>query len=255
MYQHVSRGKMLKILYLVVLISQLLNLSSAFLKSSQFKSRCMFQLHSSTVSVDSFKNNLYDSDREIPSDGPNNLIVAPSKPPIVISISDLTGGKTKAANAKRKLPLERGALIVKSLPQILKRDILTILTDSDVEEASLIEEEYVTEEELRRAWKEHSVEPMGKPLDAFDVKEALLLLPDEDYDALMDYDGGNSVLLGQTTAQSVSSGVETIIDNEPEYFVTIQVQQPSLKQTSNLKNVHTVNVSLYSVLGASKCVE
>lgn len=73
---------------------------------------------------------------------------------------------------------------------------------------------YVAESELHKLWLSNSEKPMGKPVDRFELLDALLLLEDDD-DAFM---AEASETDGETSAAVEEGDVKG--NNEPEIFVT-----------------------------------
>ena len=77
------------------------------------------------------------------------------------------------------------------LPLVVRENEMVQLVNKSAEavEISILNDdnaiEYVTEQELERIWRESSLLPMGKGIDTYDCKSALLLLRDDDDESLI----------------------------------------------------------------------
>eukprot|EP01038_Epipyxis_sp_PR26KG_P017136 gene17136-23589_t len=97
---------------------------------------------------------------------------------------------------------------------------------------------YITENELVSVWEFDKVNnPMGKPMEQFNIKDALLLLHDEDFSELMkDFELGsvnNDVIENK---EIKLKNKEIVIDNnEPELFITIQELERIWNERANIK--------------------
>lgn len=81
------------------------------------------------------------------------------------------------------------------LPSIMRDDVIIKLENREENVLQYIDDSdiiYVTEQELLEIWESASTEPMGKSVEEFDVEQALLLLPDEDYEDLIVNSGKSS---------------------------------------------------------------
>ena len=95
---------------------------------------------------------------------------------------------------------------------------------------------FITDQELMRLWQKASLGPMGKPLDAFDSKHALLLINDEEDDSLIgeEYSSENVLALPSqllSIGEKLKNEIDTFdaetfdeeIDGGIEYIITTDV--------------------------------
>jgi hypothetical protein len=114
------------------------------------------------------------------------------------------------------------------LPKLLREDTVLELYNGEEDEESDINDNsnqvnYITEQELRRIWSQASNSAMGKPLSAFSVEEALLLLPDAEADELMFQDGTLESEGGSSAAADAAALLES--EEGAELYVTDQELQ------------------------------
>ena len=134
--------------------------------------------------------------------------------PIILSVDDIKK-KWKSKNKKADNSLFS---LETALPYLTQENSHIALVNETLDKLNQLSEDeiYITEQELQRIWKEASVRPFGKPMESFDIKESLLLLPDEDYD----------IVMGGDTAMDFIHIDEAEIEEEiiePELFITIDV--------------------------------
>jgi hypothetical protein len=111
--------------------------------------------------------------------------------------------------------------LLNMLPLVTKEHEFVVLVNRSAEAIEKIKDAtsdansviYVTEQELQRVWKEASLTGMGKPVDSFDAKFALLLLNDEEDNHLVgdDIKENTGLAVGDNlmkTAQSLLSEIE-----------------------------------------------
>jgi len=111
--------------------------------------------------------------------------------------------------------------LLNMLPLVIKEHEFVVLVNKSAEAIEKIKDAtsdansviYVTEQELQRVWKEASATGMGKPVDSFDAKYALLLLNDEEDNHLVgdDIEGNTGLAVGDNLmkiAESLSSEIK-----------------------------------------------
>jgi hypothetical protein len=146
--------------------------------------RSSTSLSSSQLSWDTFNKDSSRSTQGINEDWLKSLDVLEGKvEPLEISVEDLEKKYSKASKTRSKAPFS----LMVALPEVLKENNYVVLVNRTADQAEddfLADDSnivYVTAQELERKWKESSLLPMGKSVDQFDVKSALLLF-DEDED-------------------------------------------------------------------------
>lgn len=103
--------------------------------------------------------------------------------------------------------------------------VLQLTKESKAPETELLEDEiYLTESELRRIWQESSFRMFGRPLSDFNLRDSLLLIPDEDEEDVM---GDNSIadsiiFKDGNTKVDIENAMEIV---DPfEYTFTVEVR-------------------------------
>ena len=139
---------------------------------------------------------------------------------------------------------------------------------SEIEEVQDEEnlEIFVTEKELKRVWAEAALKPFGRPLESFNVKDALLLLMDEEDEELM---GPNeeekeekekeelalSTQGKKTKATKTPKKASSKASKEPEVFVAQQVESEYLISSSSSSSSSSYSFYLSYITGIGKAME
>ena len=127
------------------------------------------------------------------------------------------------------------------LPLVVRENEMVQLVNKSAEavEISLLNDdnaiEYVTEQELERIWRESSLLPMGKGVDTYDCKSALLLLHDDEDESLIgdmvrttsSGTDGSGMKMENTKAAALSSSIS-------QGMSMMTLRDNLLRQTSSL---------------------
>jgi hypothetical protein len=114
--------------------------------------------------------------------------------PLEISVEDLEKKYSKASKTRSKASFS----LMVALPEVLKENNYVVLVNRTADEAEddfLADDSnivYVTAQELERKWRDSSLLPMGRPVDQFDVKTALLLFDEEEDEEII---GKNALII------------------------------------------------------------
>ena len=186
-----------------------------------------------------------DSYKEGPPDGDDmQKFMEPleGKNPIVMTMEELQA-KWIDICIEQSRPQDMDSFsLLNVLPLVVREHEFVVLVNKSAEaiekttatDASSIV--FITEQELQRLWQKGSLGPMGKPLDAFDCKNALLLINDEEDDILVGVESGETVLSLPSQLLSVAQSLRTDIaafdassfeaeeiDGGVEYVITTDV--------------------------------
>ena len=187
-----------------------------------------------------------DSYKEGPNEGGEDVLKSmeplEAKNPIVMSMEELQA-KWIDICIEQSRPQDMDAFsLLNVLPLVVKEHEFIVLVNKSAEaiekttaaDASSII--FITDQELQRLWEKASLGPMGKSLDSFDSKHALLLINDEEDDILIGETSSETVLSLpsqlMTRAQNLKVEIDTLnaeafemeeIDGGVEYVVTTDV--------------------------------
>lgn len=183
---------------------------------------------------DSYKEGPPDSGEEMQK----SLEPLEGKDPIVMTMEELQA-KWIDICIEQSRPQDMDAFsLLNVLPLIIREHEYVVLVNNSADaiekrtatDASSII--YITDQELNRMWVKASLGPMGKPLDAYDAKHALLLLNDEEDELLMGpFESDNDASL-LPLAQSLKSDINSFDiaafeaeeqDGGVEYIITTDV--------------------------------
>ena len=136
------------------------------------------------------------------------------------------------------------------LPLVVRENEMVQLVNRSAEavELSMLNDdnaiEYVTEQELERIWRESSLLPMGKGIDAYDCKSALLLLRDDEDESLI------GDMVRTTISGADGSGIK--VDNTKAAALSSSISQGAAAMSlltsrdSLFRQAQTTSISLAS---------
>lgn len=112
-----------------------------------------------------------------------------------------------------------------ALPLIYREDVQVALSNTTLQIQSQSSDEiYITEQELKRIWSEKSQLPFGKAITKFDLKEALLLVEDEEDVQFFQADDGNVLETSIVPVRSSQVSLATDVDlDDAEIYVVEEV--------------------------------
>lgn len=127
--------------------------------------------------------------------------------PVKVDVDDLVEKWIKACLDKGIAPKRNEFTLKKALPLVLTPNYtIELVNNTQVEDSSVT---FVTEEELRRIWRENMHSALGKPMDKYVMEEAILLLEDEGTDDNLGADSEG--LRGEGGVEAESKRAETTV--------------------------------------------
>jgi len=169
------------------------------------------ELYSTKITFNNVGLGYDEDDSGLQSEGLNELL--PSSSPLVLTVEDLNSRWIDICIDESRPDDLKAFSLTKIIPLILKdcRNFQIIDSVSQYSNSLADSEIFVTEKELQNIWIRRSNEPMGKILDAFNIKDALLEIVDEEDIELMEHRPSD------THISRFDDG------DEPELIITLQV--------------------------------
>lgn len=183
---------------------------------------------------DSFKEGSPDSGEDMQK----SMEPLEGKDPIVMTMEELQA-KWIDICIEQSRPQDMDAFsLLNVLPLVVKEHQYVVLVNNSADaiekttatDASSII--YITDQELQRIWQKSSLGPMGKSADAFDSKNALLLINDEEDEILMGSEEKEVIESLRPLAHQLKSDIDSFdassfiveeIDGGVEYIITTEV--------------------------------
>ena len=191
-------------------------------RSSMIATPCMKDTKLSATSIAMPNTMPRDSYKEGPSEGGEDMLKSmeplEAKNPIVMTMEELQA-KWIDICIEQSRPQDMDSFsLLNVLPLVVREHEFIVLVNKSAEaiekttaaDASSVI--FITDQELQRLWEKASLGPMGKPLETFDSKHALLLINDEEDEILIGEEYSETVLSLPSQLMSRAHDLKTEID-------------------------------------------